>query len=833
MRFASSALVVFAIAFAYSATTSPAGMGVMSEEADAAADVVADATPVGFTEEQEQAIEEGKESYEFQAEVSRLMDIIINSLYQKKEIFMRELISNASDALDKIRFMALSDPDVLGTGEDKNLEIRVSINEDERSISIRDRGVGMSKVDLIENLGTVAKSGTTQFVEAIAGGGDVSLIGQFGVGFYSVYLVADRVRVVSKTNDDEQYIWESTADQSFTLSADPRGNTLGRGTEITLFLKEDASEYLKQDRLKELVQRYSEFVTFPILLHTSTEESYEVPKEVEEEEEDEEDGDEEEGSDDDESTDDDSSEDADEEEEEEEDEEEEEIEMETKTRTIWTWERVNDQSAIWNRNKNEVTDAEYHQFYKSVSKDTTNPATWIHFRAEGEIEFKSILFVPGKAPFDMYDNYYGKTTALRLYVRKVLITDDFEDLLPRYLSFIKGVVDSDDLPLNVSRETLQQHKVLKVMGKKLTRKALEMLRKLSQAHKKKQEAKEDADAEEDEDAASADTDGDDKDSEEEEDAEDDVDPYIAFWEQFGKNIKLGMIEDSSNRTKLSKLLRFKSSTSDGKWTSLEDYVERMKEGQKAIYYISGESMEAVEESPFLERAKQKGVEVLYLTDPIDEYAVQNLTEFDGKRLQSVTKEGLKFGDETDEEKAIEEAYEAKYKPLTKYLKEVYGSGVEKIAVSNRVVDSPMVVVTSQYGYSANMERIMKSQAFADNKRQQFMVSKKILEINPRHPIVSRLLKMVEDDAEAESTKNLAKIMFDTACMNSGFSLENTKEFGARMLKMFQKALDLESLELEPVIEVEVADEDEDEDDEDSEDLDASDEGGEEETKEEL
>jgi HSP90 family molecular chaperone len=292
-----------------------------------------------------------------------------------------------------------------------------------------------------------------------------------------------------------------------------------------------------------------------------------------------------------------------------------------------------------------------------------------------------------------------------------------------------------------------------------------------------------------------------------------------------------MIEDSSNRTKLSKLLRFKSSTSDGKWVSLEEYVARMKDGQKAIYYISGESLEAVEQSPFLERAKEKGVEVFYLTDPIDEYAVQNLTEFDGKRLQSVTKEGLKFGDETDEEKARDEAYEAKFKPLTKFLKELYGDDLaEKVVVSNRVVGTPMVLVTSQYGYSANMERIMKSQAFADNKRQQFMVSKKILEINPRHPIVSGLLKMVEEDAESETTKNLAMVMYDTAAMHSGFSLDNAKEFGERMLKMFQTAMKLESLELEPLIEVELPEE-EAEEEEESEDLDAVEDA--EEDKEEL
>merc|ERR1712100_791981 len=380
--------------------------------------------------------------------------------------------------------------------------------------------------------------------------------------------------------------------------------------------------------------------------------------------------------------------------------EEEEIEYETKTRTVWNWELVNKQKAIWSRDKKDVTDEDYAKFYKSISKDHDAPATWTHFKAEGEIEFKSILFVPKKAAHDMYDNYYKSSTGLRLYVRKVLITDEFEDLLPQYLNFVKGVIDSDDLPLNVSRETLQQHKVLKVMGKKLVCKALEMLRKLAQK-------------------SGEDDDDEDEDEEEEGDDEDDdeeakQDPYIEFWEKFGKNIKLGIIEDSANRSKLTKLLRYKSSTSGEGYTSFEQYVENMKDWQKAIYYIAGENVEAVENSPFLEKCKAKGVEVLYMVDPIDEYAIQHVTEFDGKKLQSVTKEGLKFGDE-------DEALEAKrtklhketFKPLTDYLKEWYGDAVVKVYISKRVETPPTIIVTSQYGNSANMERIMRAQAFSE------------------------------------------------------------------------------------------------------------------------
>lgn len=446
--------------------------------------------------------------------------------------------------------------------------------------------------------------------------------------------------------------------------------------------------------------------------------------------------------------------------------------------------------------------------FSSLAGDDTEPLTWIHFRAEGEIEFKSILFIPKAPPGDMYDNYYGKQSQMRLYVRKVLITDEFEDLMPRYLSFIRGVVDSDDLPLNVSRETLQQHKVLRVMGKKLTRKALEMLRKLSQ--KAAKDAEEAAEAAGDDDEAAAE--GDDKDAE---DAEEKKDPYIEFWEAFGKNIKLGLIEDSSNRTKLSKLLRFKTSVDGGdKWSSLEQYVGRMKEWQKSIYYISGKDMEEVKSSAFLERLMAKGLEVIFLTDPIDEYAIQNLTEFDGKKLQSVTKEGLKFGDEEDVDTKRAELYKEQMKPLTKWMKGVYGENVEKISVSVRLASTPCIFVTSQYGYSANMERIMQSQAFADNKRTQYLVSKKTMEINPRHPIVVELLKRSEEDPDSEETKDLAWLLHDTALLNSGFPVADAKAFSKRMYRTMSSGLNLDSLDLLPEIEVpeepEVVEEEEEE-----------------------
>merc|ERR1712054_198795 len=460
----------------------------------------------------------------------------------------------------------------------------------------------------------------------------------------------------------------------------------------------------------------------------------------------------------------------------------------------------------------DVSDEDYSSFYKSISKDYDDPLSWIHFKAEGEIEFKSILYIPKRAPNDSFNNYYSKSTALRLYVRKVMITDEFEELLPRYLNFIKGVVDSDDLPLNVSRETLQQHKVLKVMGKKLVRKALEMLRKMAQESKKAEDEKNDDEDDEKKD-----------DKDKKKDDKPKTDKYMDFWKEFGKNIKLGLIEDSSNRTKLSKLLRFKTSKSGDKLISLEQYVENMKDWQKDIYYISGSSEDEVKKSSFLEKCKEKDVEVLFLTDPIDEYAVQNLTEFDGKKLQAVTKEGLSFGDE--DEKVVEKRekiYKEQLKPVTEGLAKVLGSMVEKVVISTRVVESLAVLVTSKYGYSANMERIMKSQAFADQKQASYMMSKKTMEVNPRHPIVIELNKQLKDDAESDAAKDLCNLLFDTAFINSGFQMEKTDEFASRMYRMMQTNLKLDSLDLAD--EVEIPEDEEEEKAEDGEDGDSEEAG---------
>merc|ERR1719445_802499 len=445
-------------------------------------------SPDGLSAEDYEAIEKSGEKHQFQAEVNRLMDIIINSLYSNREIFLRELISNSADALDKIRFKSLTKPELL---DDDPLDIKIKFDKELKTITITDNGIGMTKDNLIQDLGVLAKSGTSEFLDAAMSGGTeaMSLIGQFGVGFYSVYLVSDKVTVVSKHNDDDQYVWESTANSVFTVAKDPRGNTLGKhGTEITLHLKEDAEEFLRESEIEGFVKKYSQFINFPISLYTTREEHEEVEIEEEEVNQDE---DEDEASEDDDL---DISE---------EDDEEDEVKPKTKTvtKTVNEWKRLNEVKAIWTRSKSDITDEEYDEFYKSLSKDDPAPAERTHFVAEGEITFRSILYIPKKAPPGLYDRFYDKATNIKLFVRKVMISEEFDDFLPSYLNFVRGVVDSDDLPLNVSRETLAQSRVLKVMSKKIVRKVLEMLRKMAE----REEDDEEDDEEEEEDSAEEDS----------------------------------------------------------------------------------------------------------------------------------------------------------------------------------------------------------------------------------------------------------------------------------------------------------------------------------------
>ena len=668
----------------------------------------------------------------------------------------------------------------------------MKFDEEAGTLTITDKGIGMTKQDLIENLGTVAKSGTTQFVEKMAAGADLSMIGQFGVGFYSVYLVADRVVVRSKNDEDVQHIWESSADATFKVGVDPAGNTLGRGTEITLYLKDDAKEYLDADKLEGLIKKYSEFITFPIYLYKSHTETVEVPVEEEEEEDVFEGEDlEEEGS---------------AEEKEEEEAESEKPKTRTEEKTVWDWELMNPQKAIWSRDKSEITDEEYTNFYKTLVRNSEQePLTWTHFKAEGEIDFKCILYLPKKAAADLYEDFYHKKMQnLHLYVRKVLIADSFDDLLPRYLSFVVGVVDSDDLPLNVSREQLSQDKVLKVMGKKIVRKAIEMIKKLAEEGEVK-EAAEEKEVSEEKEATETTT------EQTETKTEEDNANYIELWEQFGKSLKIGVIEDSANRNKLARLLRYKSSLSEGKWTSLEHYVERMKDWQKQIYYVSGDSVEKVESSMFLDAFKKRGVEVLYFTEPIDEYVAQNLREYSGKSLQDITKEGVEFGDEKERAKKLQKEYESRFEVLTSWMKELLGDKVDKVEVTTTLETAPAVLSTSKYGYSATMERIMKSQALQNPEKAKYMKAHKIMMLNPRHPIIANLKNLVEEDGESDVARDLANLLYDSSLMNSGFMIEEPNEFATRLYTLMKESLQLDSLELEPEIELPEEEKDEEED----------------------
>jgi len=678
------------------------------------------------------------ETLEFQAEINQLMSLIINAFYTNKEIFLRELISNASDACDKMRYESLKHPERLGN--QKEFWIKILPDKENKCLTLIDSGVGMTKSHLINNLGTIARSGTRQFMQAIEEGADLSLIGQFGVGFFSAFLVADRVIVTSKHTDDDQYIWESEAGKNFTIRRDLTGEDLIRGTRIDLYLKEDMSEFLEEKKLKELIKKHSEFIGYEIKLYCEKTKEEEVSD--------------------------------DEETEKKEDDKIEEVEDESAkkdkkkkkiTRVEHEWELVNKNKPLWLRNPSDIKEEEYAEFYKQISNDWEKHLAVKHFRVEGDIGFTVCLFAPRRAPYDLFEPK-KKLNNIKLYVRRVFVMDNCEDLIPEWLNFMKGIVDSDDLPLNISRETLQQNRIIKLIKKNIIKRTLELFQEI--AEKK--------------------------------------DDFKIFYEQFSKNIKLGIHEDSQNRPKLAKLLRFNSTQSPEELTSLDEYIERMKEGQKNIYWISGESKEIVMNSPMLESFRQKGLEVLFLTDPIDEYCFQQLNEYSDHKLMCITKENCEIT-ETEEEKAKFEELKKDFEAIGNKIKDIVGKDCEKVVLSKRLVITPCVIVTGEFGWTANFQRLMNAQALRDSTMSSYMQPKKTLELNAKHPVVTKITDMLKADENSKDAREMLSMLWDTALLSSGFSLSNPAGFSARINRMVAVALDVvgQLEELPPIVEPEV------------------------------
>ncbi|CAM8893961.1 unnamed protein product [Rhodiola kirilowii] len=666
------------------------------------------------------------EKYEYQAEVSRLMDLIVNSLYSNKEVFLRELISNASDALDKLRFLSVTEPQLMK--EAAELDIRIQTDKDNGTITITDTGIGMTKQELVDCLGTIAQSGTAKFLKALKdskdAGGDNNLIGQFGVGFYSAFLVADKVVVSTKSpKSDKQYVWEGEAnDGSYTIreETDPQA-LLPRGTRLTLYLKRDEKGFAHPEKIQKLVKNYSQFVSFPI--YTWQEKGYTKEVEVEEDPaEAKSDG------------------------------QEEKTEKKRKTKTViekyWDWEQENETKPLWLRNPKEVTTEEYNEFYKMTFNEYLEPLASSHFTTEGEVEFRSILYVPAVSSSGKDDIVSSKTKNIRLYVKRVFISDDFDgELFPRYLSFIKGVVDSNDLPLNVSREILQESRIVRIMRKRLVRKAFDMILGISMS-----ENRED---------------------------------YEKFWDNFGKHLKLGCIEDRENHKRLAPLLRFYSSQSDDVMIGLDEYVENMKPEQKDIYFIAADSVSSAMNTPFLEKLIEKDLEVLLLVDPIDEITVQNLKSYKDKSFVDISKEDLDLGDK-NEEKAKEIRQE--FGATCDWIKKRLGDKVASVQISNRLSSSPCVLASGKFGWSANMERLMKAQNMGDTSSMDFMKGRRVFEINPNHPIIQNLNVACRSNPNNEEALRAIDLLYDAALVTSGFTPENPAQLGGKIYEMMNTAL---------------------------------------------
>lgn len=666
------------------------------------------------------------EKYEYQAEVSRLMDLIVNSLYSNKEVFLRELISNASDALDKLRFLAVTEQGLLKDSPD--LDIRIKSDKDNGIITITDSGIGMTREDLVNCLGTIAESGTAKFLKAIReskdAGTDSNLIGQFGVGFYSAFLVSERIEVSTKSpKSDKQYVWEGEANSnSYTIREETNpAKLIPRGTRLTLYLKRDDIGFAHPERIEKLVKNYSQFVSFPI--YTWQEKGYTKEVEVEEDPADAK-----------------------------KDEQDNNTEKKRKTKTVvekyWDWEQQNETEPLWLRNPKEVSKEDYTEFYKTTFNEYLEPLASTHFPTEGEVEFRSVLYVPSASP-GQEDITNHKTKNIRLYVKRVFISADFDgELFPRYLSFIKGVVDSNDLPLNVSREILQESRIVRIMKKRLVRKAFDMIRGIA-----------DSDNKED---------------------------YEKFWDNFGKLMKLGCIEDRENHKRIAPLLRFFSSHSEDYMISLDEYVANMKPDQKVIYYIAHDSVDGAKKLPFLEKFVEKNLEVLFLVDPIDEVALQSLKEYHEKQFTDISKEDLDLGDKDDvKEKEVKDAFG----PTCDWIKKRLGDKVASVQISNRLSASPCVLVSGKFGWSANMERLMKAQSMGgDTSSLDFMKSRRVFEINPDHPVIKTLNGACKGSPDDEEALRAIDLLYDAALVSSGFTPENPAQLGSKIYGMMSMAL---------------------------------------------
>lgn len=673
------------------------------------------------------------ETFEFQAEVSRVMNLIINSLYSDKEVFLRELVSNAADACDKKRFLSLS----AESGAESDMEILVKADKEANTITIEDAGVGMTRQELIDNLGSIATSGTSKFAEALGKGGsdDVSLIGQFGVGFYSAYLVADRVTVTTKSFTDpnaKQYTWESNADSSFTITEDGSSAPLNfsSGTRIVLHVKESCKEYLEHFKLKELLQRYSEFITIPIKAWSERTEMEEVP-----------DGDE---------KDDDGNQ-----------------KMKKVPKTIEEYTHVNRLKPIWMRRPREVEESEYNDFYKTISKDYQDPAGHTHFAVEGDVEFRAILFAPKTVPMELRQNMFDDAgRLLKLYVKRVFISDSFEDILPRWLCFLRGVIDCEDLPLNVSREILQKSRVLRIISKRLIRKTLDMFDKMK---------------------------------------EKDSSAYADFWKEHGRYLKAGIVESSDYMEELSKLSLWLSTNSKTDLTSLDEYVGRMKENQNDIYYVTGASRSAGEAAPAMEKLRDMGYEVLFLVEPIDEIAVQNMASYKTKKNDTdeevttfkfvdVSKDELNLADlKSDDEKKEDEKVSEEYKTVEEYLTTLLKGKVGKVKISDRLTDSAAAITQSSFGMSPTMEKYMKdvgAGAMDDPGMSGYLVQSRTFEINPRHPLVKDIKVRLEGAAgeDDDQVKQTAMLIYELALLTGGYDVGDTATFARRVSSFVSSAI---------------------------------------------